>query len=976
MAKSQPAQPNYDTAVVKLLNKGRLWRSIIGLVLIIAGAVTLLTVIGLNTGGLMAGLVTVLQKAVGIGVFLLSVIAIGIGLALLIRPTLHMTRRLWVQVILAEVAFFAFLALIHTMAFGADPYQLVQSGGGGGAVGWVLSEALWQVLGVSGSGMSIMRLLSLLIWLALFIFTAFIVVSPLLKERRPAIVPMQEGDEAPAVAVGKAPIRTKPWEVAAPDQGDLPGEEKPQLDKPIRGTQLSLDEAKAAKGEKKPAKGEPQNIKSNAVVIKSDEEAKPSKPAKPYVRPDTLPRIDLLKAAKEVKNSDADAKRLADVIETTLAQFGLAGRVVEIRRGPTVTQFGIEPGYLDRGAQSRDKALLKIRAALNAAVYDAVDVELSVERTTAQIKAPTALVDSKEAGFKSLLKSLLAELDLSASVGDGDRRSGRAIFEIGADTERKLKIKAGQISSLRREMAAALSDRLFDLDEFAGSDQLTERLTITFPAGIADALNLKDVLEATIMELGLAGELDLPRRSTKADIVWAKQAQKVRVGAIAALQNDFALALAAPSIRIEAPIPGRGLVGIEVPNANIGMVDLRSLMESDSFRKIAEKSPLAIALGRDVSGTAANADLGRMPHVLIAGTTGSGKSVCISAITVCLAMNNRPEDLKLVMIDPKMVELSRFAGLPHIIGKPESDIDRIPAVLRWVTKEMDSRYKKFAEMGSRNLGDYNEAMARKKEAPLPRIVVLIDELADLMLQSPIETEKTICRLAQMARATGIHLVVATQRPSVDVVTGLIKANFPARISFAVASATDSRVILDQIGAESLLGRGDMLFLNPEKGSPERLQGCFVSDKEVEGVIDWWKRQIESEKQDKIRKGELEVVEEDGEYVANKKPEFETPWEMVVAELAAERQQNSSGSGSGGMDDDGGDDELINKAMEIIRANGNVSTSLLQRKLRIGYPRAARLMEELKEMGYVGEANRQAGKGRDVLMKDAPATTEE
>jgi hypothetical protein len=985
MAKSQPAQPNYDTAVVKLLNKGRLWRSIIGIVLVIAGAVTLLTVLGLNTGGVLAGAVMLLQKLFGIGIFLLCIIAIGMGGFLLLNPNPRMTRRRWVQVILAEVAFFSFLALIHTMAFGADPYQLVQSGGGGGAVGWVLSEALWQVLGVSGSGMSLMRLLSLLIWLVVFAFSAFIVVSPLLVARAP--LQAETDDEAPprssglfpspsergsgeAVAVGHAPIHTKPWEVAAPEQADLPTEAKqpragePKLDKPIRGTQLPLPE----RADKKPAKGEPQNIRSNAVIIKADE-AKHDKPAKPYVRPDTLPRIDLLKAVKEVKNSDADAKRLADVIETTLSQFGLAGKVVEIRRGPTVTQFGIEPGYMDRGSQSRDKALLKMRNALNVAVYEAVDVELSVEKTTAQIKAPVAIVDAKEAGFKSLLKALLAELDLSASVGDGDRRSGRAVFEIGADTERKLKIKASQVSNLRRELASALSDRLFELDDFAGSDQLTERLTISFPAGIADALNLKDVLEATIMELGLAGEIDLPRRSTKADIAWAKQAQKVRVGAIAALQNDFALALAAPSIRIEAPIPGRGLVGIEVPNANIGTVDLRSLMESESFRKIAEKSPLAIALGRDVSGTAANADLGRMPHVLIAGTTGSGKSVCISAITVCLAMNNRPEDLKLVMIDPKMVELSRFAGLPHIIGKPESDIDRIPGVLRWVTREMDSRYKKFAEMGSRNLGDYNEAMARKKEAPLPRIVVLIDELADLMLQSPIETEKTICRLAQMARATGIHLVVATQRPSVDVVTGLIKANFPARISFAVASATDSRVILDQIGAESLLGRGDMLFLNPEKGSPERLQGCFVSDKEVEGVIDWWKMQIETEKQEKIRKGELEVVSEE-EYVANKKPEFDTPWEMVVAEMAAERQQNSSGgSGSGGMDDDGGDDELINKAMEIIRANGNVSTSLLQRKLRIGYPRAARLMEELKEMGYVGDASKQAGKGRDVLMKD-------
>jgi S-DNA-T family DNA segregation ATPase FtsK/SpoIIIE len=371
-----------------------------------------------------------------------------------------------------------------------------------------------------------------------------------------------------------------------------------------------------------------------------------------------------------------------------------------------------------------------------------------------------------------------------------------------------------------------------------------------------------------------------------------------------------------------------------------------------------------------VSGTAINADLARMPHMLIAGTTGSGKSVCISAITICLAMNNRPEDLKLVLIDPKMVELTRFAGLPHIVGKPESDMDRIPAVLRWVTKEMDGRYKKFAEVGSRNLSDYNEAMKRRNDEPLPRIVVLIDELADLMLQSPIETEKTICRLAQMARATGIHLVVATQRPSVDVVTGLIKANFPARIAFSVASATDSRVILDQIGAESLLGKGDMLFLNPEHGTPTRLQGCFVGDREVEDVIKWWKKQIEAETAEaRAQKPEPEA---DEEYVANKKPEFETPWEMAVAELAAERQAQGAGKSGrgGGSDDDGAaDDDLIQKAMEIIRASGSVSTSLLQRKLRIGYPRAARLMEELQEMGYVGSQSRQAGKGRDVMMKE-------
>jgi S-DNA-T family DNA segregation ATPase FtsK/SpoIIIE len=293
-------------------------------------------------------------------------------------------------------------------------------------------------------------------------------------------------------------------------------------------------------------------------------------------------------------------------------------------------------------------------------------------------------------------------------------------------------------------------------------------------------------------------------------------------------------------------------------------------------------------------------------------------------------------------------------------------------VLKWVVNEMERRYKEFAKIGSRNLQEYNDAMKRREEEPFPRIVVLIDELADMMMQSPIETEKQICRLAQMARATGIHMVVATQRPSVDVVTGLIKANFPSRISFAVASAADSRVILDQVGAESLLGRGDMLYMNPESGAAQRVQGCWVSEVEVEKVMRWWKNTIEAERGEEApakRKGE------DAEFVVNRKPEMETPWEMVVAELAAERATASAGKAGGGgaMSDDGGDDELIQKAMDIIRTQGNVSTSLLQRKLRIGYPRAARLMEDLQEMGYVGAKSQQAGKGREVTQ---PVDSEE
>ncbi len=956
-----------DAAFARIVAHGRLWRVLAGATLVLLGATTFLTLLGLNTGGLIARWASLLQRAFGAGVFPLCLLMIGAGLLAFSNAPLRPTRRTWVRIIAGEIAFLSFLALMHSLALGANPYQLARAGGGGGAAGWVLAELLWRALGIrADDGVTLLRLLPVLIWFALFALSAFIVAAPLLQ----TTARIQAQPAADTRASSTTAKRSPPPEPHAEDSSPS---------RPIRGEQLPLPDPAAHKAEGRPSakpSPAPAPIRSEAVIVKNGErdangmtKSKAVKPKPPVPRPDTLPPLSLLRANKQAgaARSDADARRRADIIETTLAQFGLSGRVVEIRRGPTVTQFGIEPGYMDRGAQHRDKAAQKIRAAVASALYDATVVEPNVDRTTAVIEVPAALVDAREAGFKALLKSLLGDLDLSANYIEGERRSGLAYFEIGADTERKLKIKAGQLSTLRRELASRLMERLFRFNNFEESDPLTERLKITFPVGVGEALGLRDVLQDAIADLGLAGSVVIGKKASQAVIEWQKQAQKVRVGAIAALQNDIALALAAPSIRIEAPIPGRGLVGIEVPNSSIGEVDLRSIMEGEAFRKLAEKSPLAIALGRDVSGAAIVADLARMPHLLIAGTTGSGKSVCISAITMCLAMNNRPEDLKLVMIDPKMVELSRFAGLPHIIGKPESDIDRIPAVLRWVTREMDVRYKKFAEIGSRNLQEYNQAMERRREAPLPRIVVLIDELADLMLQSPIETEKTICRLAQMARATGIHLVVATQRPSVDVVTGLIKANFPARISFAVASATDSRVILDQVGAESLLGRGDMLFLNPEHGSPIRLQGCYVSEREIEAVIGWWKKEIEVEAQDANADRQDETSET---YAAHHKPELETPWETMVAEIAAERfQQMGSAKGGRGGEDDDSDDDLLQRAMEIIRTSGNVSTSLLQRKLRIGYPRAARLMEELQEMGYVSAPSRQAGKSRDVTMQD-------
>jgi len=404
------------------------------------------------------------------------------------------------------------------------------------------------------------------------------------------------------------------------------------------------------------------------------------------------------------------------------------------------------------------------------------------------------------------------------------------------------------------------------------------------------------------------------------------QQMKVRVAQIASLQKDLTLALSAQRLRIEAPVPGKPYVGIEVPNSHSSVVRMKPILESDVFHRIG--APLAMALGRDVSGHPLVADLARMPHILIAGATGSGKSVCITAFAACLAMNNTPEDLRLVMIDSKMVELLRFNGLPHLFGKVETNIDRILGVLRWLVVEMEHRYRLLEAANARDLESYNRKQLKRSDGQtLPRIVVLIDELADLMMSAPDQTEHNLVRLAQMARATGIHLVVATQRPSTDVVTGLIKANFPARLAFAVASGVDSRVILDTTGAETLLGRGDMLFLNPEVGSPIRAQGVMITDMEIERIIDFWQKNSETEVDD----------------VA--------PWEKLLSEP-----------------DENEDDGLIEQAISIVRGSQRASASMLQRRLRIGYPRAARLLDQLEEMGVVGPSQG-GGKERDVMPAD-------
>lgn len=412
----------------------------------------------------------------------------------------------------------------------------------------------------------------------------------------------------------------------------------------------------------------------------------------------------------------------------------------------------------------------------------------------------------------------------------------------------------------------------------------------------------------------------------------------VKISRITNLADDIALNLAAGGVRIEAPIPNKAAIGIEVPNKDIAAVPIREIIDSSEFVKA--QSRLTVALGRDISGNVCLADLAKMPHLLIAGATGSGKSVCINSIIISLLYKATPDEVKLVMIDPKVVELGGYNGIPHLLVPVVTDPKKAAGALCWAVGEMLNRYKVFAATGTRDLAGYNLlAQTQKDLKPMPQIVIIIDELADLMMAAPKDVEDYICRLAQMARAAGMHLVIATQRPSVDVITGLIKANIPSRISFAVSSQVDSRTILDMGGAEKLLGRGDMLYNPVGASKPTRVQGCFVTDQEVERVVTFVKQGITGEYDDTV----MSEIEQSAAQVKGK------------GGAAAPAGEAAGEEG----------DELIEQAIAVVVEAGLASTSLLQRRLKVGYARAARLVDEMEERGIVGPF--EGSKPRKVLM---------
>ncbi len=705
---------------------------ITGVILILVGLLTFLSLLSPISDSPTWSKVSLIGQILGWGMYLFPFALIVTGLWLVLRnferiPQLAIERVLgFALLFLNLLAVFHFLQAIISKS-GQDAFEVALAGQGGGYLGALIFVALQAVLGIGGAGIALLAWFVIALTLVLDMPVVGLVrwIPPLIVRLQDWWIERREARRAGSSAIAPALSR------------------------------LPADAISSQSSPSTPV-GTP-----SAAGSTPDGALPPHSETPTWILP---PPAEILDPGNEVEYDDEADRQRAQLIEETLASFDAPARVVEINRGPTVTQFGVEPDFIDgRGGRTR-----------------------------------------------------------------------------------------------------------------------------------------------------------------------------VRVGKIAALEDDLALALSAKTIRIEAPVPGKSYVGIEVPNDEIAHVALRDLVESEAFKRL--RSPLRFALGLNVSGNAVAADLAAMPHLLIAGATGSGKSVCVNALICCLLLHNTPDDLRLIMVDPKRVELTSYNGIPHLLVPVVVELEKVITVLQRVTREMDMRYRKLAEAGVRNIYDYNQRAATLGQPKLFHLIVFIDELADLMMLSPEETEHTITRLAQLARATGIHLVIATQRPSVNVVTGLIKANFPARIAFAVASQVDSRVILDQNGAERLLGRGDMLFQAPDAAAPVRIQGVFISDNEILRLVTYWQGLAGSTTSSSpASDGAVDQL----------------PASIPLKQLPLWEMEAESG------------DPLYNEAIDLSRRQGRSSISMLQRRLRIGYTRAARLVETMEQKGIVGPPDPTTGT-REIL----------
>ena len=575
----------------------------------------------------------------------------------------------------------------------------------------------------------------------------------------------------------------------------------------------------------------------------------------------------------------------------------------------------------------------------NAAIQENNGQQISPEQIKINLNGRVVEDDTKPTskGLKGLIKKVKKEEETKPSI----TQTASSIMQIDSETgeilaenalfvqeEEQKQDKTKQVLQLEHTMAIEEDNYVFPPVEILGEVEKP-----SLKGGTQSLKNTAARLQKTLYSFGVSAKVENVTVGPAITRYELKPAEGVRVSKIANLADDIALNLAAETIRIEAPIPGKQAVGIEVPNKEKEMVGLREVIESDDFKTA--KSKLSVALGKDVAGSPVIANIAKMPHVLIAGSTGSGKSVCINTIITSIVYNAKPSEVKLVMVDPKVVELSVYNGIPHLLIPVVTDPKKAAGALAWAVQEMDNRYNLFAEKGVRDLAGYNKALEHENMGQLPQIVVIIDELADLMMVAAKEVEESICRLAQKARAAGMHLVIATQRPSVDVITGLIKANVPSRIAFAVSSQVDSRTILDQVGAEKLLGKGDMLYFPSGAAKPTRVQGAFVSDEEVEQIVDFIKSN-----------GTAVYSQELLDSIENSGKESET----------------SKNTGEQGTEDDA--DPFLNDAIDTVVETGQASTSFIQRRFKVGYARAGRIIDQMEEKGVI--SGYQGSKPREVL----------
>lgn len=543
----------------------------------------------------------------------------------------------------------------------------------------------------------------------------------------------------------------------------------------------------------------------------------------------------------------------------------------------------------------------------------------------------------KRKGLKGLLKKSKQEevkpsiAQMASSIMQVDKETGEILEgnnNLFVQEEQQKEDKTKQVLQLEHTMAVEEDNYVYP-----PVDILSEVKKPSLKGGTQSLKETAARLQKTLYSFGVSAKVENVTVGPAITRYELKPAEGVRVSKIANLADDIALNLAAETIRIEAPIPGKQAVGIEVPNKEKEMVGLREVIESEEFKN--NKSKLSVALGKDVAGCPVVANIARMPHVLIAGSTGSGKSVCINTIITSIVYNAKPSEVKLVMVDPKVVELSVYNGIPHLLIPVVTDPKKAAGALAWAVQEMDNRYNLFAEKGVRDLTGYNKVLESENMGKLPQIVVIVDELADLMMVAAKDVEESICRLAQKARAAGMHLVIATQRPSVDVITGLIKANVPSRIAFAVSSQVDSRTILDQVGAEKLLGKGDMLYFPAGAAKPTRVQGAFVSDEEVEQIVDF--------------------IKSNGTAVYSQEL-------LDSLENSGKEAENSKSSGSDNNEDD--TDPFLNDAIDTVVETGQASTSFIQRRFKVGYARAGRIIDQMEERGVI--SGYQGSKPREVL----------